>query len=550
MPQDAFTLRAGAEELNALLSGGKINRIVQPDKDGVLFYIYTGKSLLKLYFCTNASFCRVGLTDEDLPPLPVPPNFCMLLRKYLLGAEILSVETVGFERIVRLRLRCNGDFSCAERLLYAEIMGKYSNVILTEKGVILGALKTTPLEESTRRVTFPGVKYVLPPPQNKADPLDDTALFAALSGYDFAADKAKYLFENVAGLSFDTAARIENAHEKAGGEIFPFLKKYLFSEPSTPCVLFRDGKPYDFSCRKEADAKIVPSLQDAQKEVYACKESERAFDAEKRKLASVLHALKKKQEKLLSCTAERLKECENVETIRRYGEFVTANIYRLQRGMPSFTAENYYEEGCPETVVPLDKTLTPAQNAQKYFRRYDKLKRTKAALSPRYEKEKEDLAYTDSILCSLALAQTKDDLIGIREELLSLGLIKEQSGRKKQEREVPFRTFEKDGFTIYAGRNNVQNDQLLRLAAPDDLWLHTQKYHSSHVVVLTQGKRVSEEVLLFAAAICARYSDGREGSKIPVDYCERRKVKKPARAKAGFVVYTDFQTVLVDPLRD
>lgn len=549
MPQDAFTIRRSVEELSSLLVGGKINKVVQPDKDSVVLYIYTGRSLLKLKLCTGASFCRVSLTDVE-PDVPlVAPNFCMLLRKYVLGAEITGIEQIGYERIVAVRLHCTSDFSSADRTLFVEIMGKYSNVVLVEGDTILGALKTTSLEENSRRILFSGAKYAFPAPQDKADPTSDNALRLALSGFEDEGDKANFLFAKVAGIAYPTAVEIVKKYEEEGGDIIAVFKEYMFGEKYAPCVQYKGGAPFEFFARAVEGAKPVESLSEAQKEVYDYKENKKSFDDKKRKLLSVVSALKKKQEKLISITADKLKECDEKEKYRLFGELITANIYRLERGMGACFLQNYYEEGCPEVKIPLDTTLSPAKNAQKYYKKYNKLKRTVEALEPRYLKELDDLAYTESVLSSVALAEESCDLIEIRQELVSMGLIKEPNLKKKKAvEETPFRTFEKDGFTILAGRNNVQNDRLLRSVSPTDIWLHTQKYHSSHVVILTEGRSVPDEVLLFAAGVCAKYSDGKSGGKIPVDYCERRFVKKPNKAKDGFVIYTDYKTLMVEAI--
>ena len=550
MPQDAFTLRRNAEELRSLLVGGKINKIVQPGKDDLLFYIYTGKTVLKLVICTNASYNRVCLTSCE-PDAPLAaPNFCMLLRKHLLGAEIVDIAQPGFERIIAITLHCVSDFTQADRVLYAEIMGKYSNVILVEKGVILGALKTTSLEENRRRVLFSGVKYALPAPQDKVSPLSGD-LLPALSGYAEAQDKARYLFDRIAGIAYPTAVRlVEESGGRTGEELAAFIKEYLFTGETAPCVVYEKGAPKEFFAKAVPFGKPFESLQAAQEELYSYNERKKAFEEKKRRLTSVTLALKKKQEKKLAQINQSLQECESGEECRIKGELITANIYKLERGMSGCKLQNYYDPEYGEMSIALDKTLTPAGNAQKYFKRYAKLKRTVEALTPRKKAEEEALFYTESVLAFLSQAETAEDLAGIEEELTELGLVKPQQTikKKKGKEEIPFRVFEKDGFTILAGRNNVQNDKLLRSVSPDDIWLHTQKYHSSHVVILTEGRAVPDEVLLFAASVCAHYSDGKESGKIPVDYCQRRFVKKPSRAKAGFVTYTDYKTVLVQSL--
>ena len=247
---------------------------------------------------------------------------------------------------------------------------------------------------------------------------------------------------------------------------------------------------------------------------------------------------------------ERLKESENAEQNKIKGELLTANLYRLERGMKECTLENWYEPDCPKIKITLDELLSPQKNAQKYFKLYNKQKRAKEILTPMLKTEQAESEYLESVSSSIELAEKMEDFKEIEEELISIGVLrapKERAGAKKKQIETPFREYEFQGFRIYAGRNNVQNDRLLRLANPSDMWLHTQKYHSSHVIIVRDGREIPDEVLGFASEICAYYSDGRNGDKIPVDYCERRFVKKPSKAKAGFVVYTDYKTVLVTP---
>lgn len=557
MPQDAFHIRRSAAELNALLKGGKINRISQADKDEVTFIIYTGKSTVKLVLSTNASNARVCLAREEKEPAPVAPNFCMLLRKHLLGAEILSVSQHEFERIVEIKMHCTTDFSECERVLVCELMGKYSNLILVENGIIAGALKTTALEAGARRVLLSGAKYAYPEPQDKLSPFDseglrlrtESFLSSHEEGGGDAEEYAKFLFENVAGLALPTAREMlrKYGHDKP---VWEFVGEFCKSCPSAPCLLVQDGKPTDFFAFPVANGIPMSSLNEAEDEYYYFKETKRAFEDKKRKLESAVRALKKKQQKKLQDTLERLKECETMETLRIKGELLTANLYRLEKGMKEAELENWYDPGGGSMKIALDNRLSPSQNAQKYFKAYAKQKRTREALTPRKGQEEEELEYTESVAASLSLAETQTDLKEIETELIGLGLVKPQKervGGKKKETAAPFREYEYAGFKILSGRNNLQNDRLLKSCSPSDVWLHAQKYHSTHVVILKEGRQVSDEVLLFAAELCAYYSDGRAGGKVPVDYCERKFVKKPSRAKAGFVTYTDYKTLLVEP---
>ena len=249
-------------------------------------------------------------------------------------------------------------------------------------------------------------------------------------------------------------------------------------------------------------------------------------------------------------TLERLDACSDMEKERVKGELLTANLWRIEKGMKELEAENWYSPDGGTIKIALDERLSPSQNAQRYFKAYQKQKRTLDALLPRRKTEEEEISYSESVLSSLAAAETQDDLKETETELVSLGLVKPQKervGAKKKETVVPFREYEYMGFRIFGGRNTLQTDRLLKSCSPSDIWLHAQKYHSSHVIVAAEGKKVPEEVLLFAAEICAYYSDGRSGGKVPVDYCERKHVKKPPKSKAGFVVYDNYKTLLGEP---
>ncbi|MBE7086071.1 MAG: fibronectin/fibrinogen-binding protein [Clostridiales bacterium] len=569
MPQDAFHIRRLTKELSDFLVGGKINRISQVNKDELTFIIYTGKATVKLILSANASNARVCLSLTEKEPAPIAPNFCMLLRKHLLGAEILDVRQYAFERIVEIDLHCTTDFSQSTRTLHCELMGKYSNIVLTEKGVILGALKTSALEDNSRRVLLSGAKYLYPEPQDKLSPFDGAGMRSRLENFLFTRTEgwdqetlSSFLFENVAGLALPTAREIvSRACKEAGATalvLSPSIKKPLWdfvgdfceNEPCQPCLKIQNGTPVDFFAFPVENGAKMPSLCKAEDEFYTGRETKKGFEDRKRKLENTVRGLKKKQTKKLQDTLERLKESEKADEYRIKGELLTANLYRIEKGMTSVELDNWYSEDGGKVKITLDSTMPPAKNAQRYFKTYNKHKRAREILTPMLEKEEAEIAYTDSVLTAIALSESSEDLKEIEEEMVAIGLLrapKERVGGKRKEVVTPFREYEFDGFKIYAGRNNLQNDRLLRLAAPEDVWLHTQKYHSSHVIIVTEGRQVRDEIILFAAEICAYYSDGRDGDKIPVDYCQRKFVKKPNKSKAGFVIYTDYKTILVQP---
>ena len=569
MPQDAFHLRRLAAELNTFLVGGKINRISQVNKDELTFIIYTGKSTVKLILSANASGARVCLSATEKEPAPVAPNFCMLLRKHLQGAEILAVRQHEFERIIEIDLHCTTDFSESMRTLHCELMGKYSNIILSEKGIILGALKTSSLEDNTHRVLLAGAKYLYPAPQDKLSPFDGAGMRSRLeiflSTHVEGVDEetiSMWLFENVSGLALPTAREIiRKAKNRAGAlsmlfspsskaPLWDFVGDFCLNEPNTPYLVEKNGLPSDFFAFEVDGGILMPSLCKAEDEFFTRRENKKGFEDRKRKLENTARGLKKKQTKKLQETLERLKDAEKADEQRIKGELLTANLYRIEKGMTCIELENWYADEGGMVKINLDSTLTPAQNAQRYFKSYNKYKRAREVLTPMLEKEQAEIAYTDSVISAILQAESAEDLKEIQTEMTDMGLLrapKARAGAKKKEEPIPFREYDFMGYKIYAGRNNLQNDRLLRLASPDDVWLHTQKYHSSHVIIAAQGGQVCDEVLLFAAEVCAYYSDGRESDKIPVDYCKRKFVKKPNKSKAGFVIYTDYKTVLVKP---
>lgn len=543
MPQDAFTLGRVAAELGALLVGGKISKIVQPEKDTLSFFIYTRSGTVKLEMCLSAKYCRVSLTDREIIPPKTAPNFCMLLRKHLQNAEICAVKQVPFERVIYFELNCISEFERRQMRLYAEIMGKYSNAVLCEGNAIVGALKQTAIGESTRRVLFTGVPYLLPDPQDKISPDDLPALAALLSG---GGDRAKLIADNVRGVSYATAAELVEAlgqNLTAEG-----INSYICGGQLQPCVVFAGENPVDFRVRSTSlNAVRYPTLLAAQKAYYDSVTSAAEFSARQKKLTSSVAAVLKKAEKRLAVIEQKLLDCADMESVRLKGELITANIYAIGRGDETLRAVNYYDEEGGTMEIALDKTLSPAQNAQRYFKKYAKLKRTRETVSLQRQETVAEMDYFSSLLAHLQAADEGRDLDEIEEELKSCGVLKAPTAKKKVQKPSPFRTFLWEGFTILAGRNNVQNDRLLKGLSDGDIWLHTQGYHSAHVAIVSEGREPPDGAIKIAAEICAWYSEGRAGNKIPVDYTRRKFVKKPKGGAAGFVTYTDYKTALAAP---
>ena len=549
MPQDSFTLKYVARELSQTFVQGRISRINQPTKDLLSLLIYTRNGTVKLDIDLSAKFCRISAGERaELPNPKVAPNFCMLLRKHLQNAEITEIKQVESERVIYFRLKCFSEFEISELTLYLEIMGKYSNAVLVKDGKILGALKTASLETGARRVTLSGAEYKLPEKQDKVAPDDLEGLKRILPS--FSADAAKFIADGVAGVAYATAV---DAVELYGEAITAEqLYGYLNAEEYQPCVVYRDGEPVDFKARCNGDGQPRGSILQAQAEFYGYATQKKLFGDRKRKLISALSSAEKKVEKRLAQTYEKLKECETGELVRLKGELITANIYAIERGASSFEAVNYYDENMAKITVELDPRLTPSQNAQKYYKRYQKLKRTAQTLNAQRAESEERLNYLKSISAHLNLAESGDDLTETEEEIIALGLLpapKEKAGKKGKSAvtETPFRRYRFGEFTVVCGRNNAQNDRLTKGLAPTDLWLHAKNFHSAHVGVITLGKQPTDEVIKLAAEICAYFSDARGNDKVPVDYTLKKFVKKPNGGRMGFAVYTDFKTILVAP---
>lgn len=542
MPQDAFTIKYIVKELRQMLSGGKVSKITQPAKDALSFIIYTRNGSVKLETCLSAKGCRINICDGEISAPKIAPAFCMLLRKHLQNAEIAEIGQIENERVVYIDFICTSEFEVVPMRLYLELMGKYSNASLVKDGIILGALKQTAIGENTKRVLFSGVKYTLPTSQDKISPDDEEGIKALISR---GGDIAKLIADNVRGVAYTTAADIENLYPSPSASQ---ICAYLSGDVSDPCVIYRDGQPADFKARSsDLSAKRYPTVLEAQAAYYAYVTQKDEFELKKNKIRSSLNSARKKCEKRLAEEAQKLLECEGAEDVRLKGELLTANLHLIKRGDGSFEAVNYYDEAGGTVTIALDKSLTPAENAQKFYRRYAKLKRTAANVSAQKAQTESRLDYLDSINAHLSSADCMCDLKAAEEELIACGIIKaEVSPKKKKDEGLPPRAFETGGFRIISGRNNLQNDRILKKLAPDDLWLHTQSYHSSHVAIITEGRSVPDEVIKTAAEICANYSEGRSGGKIPVDYTRAKFVKKPNGAAAGFVVYTDYKTALVE----
>ncbi|MCD8295864.1 MAG: NFACT family protein [Clostridia bacterium] len=541
MPQDAYTLKYVAKDLSALLPGGKITKISQPERDTLTLYIYTLFGGFKLEICIFPKFRRISLTSRDIKSLDTPSSFLMLVRKHLQGAKLLACGQIPCERIMYFDFESVSEFDVRNFRLYAEIMGKSSNIILTEDGKILGCFKPGYAGEGVRN-TLTGAPYTLPLSQHKVLPDDLEGIRRALaeSGPDA-------LHECITGIAHVTAEDIISTYGE--GVTAEQVYEYLNADEIHPCVIVEGNRITDFCARSSSPlASPRDSILKAQTEFYDSATQEAALQSRKSAYNASLSGALKKVEKKIATERQRILSCENMEKDRLYGELITANIYRIHPGDETLIADNYYSPTPEQCRIPLDKQLSPSQNAQRYYKKYNKQKRT-LEVSQRLLDEalsKED--YLLSVQTGIQRAQDNADLLEIAAEMRESGLLKDTAPRrKKQPPSKPYRMYSCKGYEILAGRNNLSNDALVHALSGDDLWLHTKEGHSCHVGIICNGRAVPEEVILVGAQICAFYSDLAGKGKVEVSYTRRRNVRKPKGAAPGFVSYTDYKSTMVSP---
>ncbi len=557
MPQDLFTVRKTAEKLNDLLVGAKVNKITEPNNDEILFTVYLGK-VYTLEVCTFAELCRVGLSSVELENPLVCPNFCMLLRKHLQGAEITKIETPISDRIVAIHFKNKNELKDENAfILYAEIMGKYSNVFLVKDGIILGALKQTPQNLTSERITFTGAKYSYPSTQNKLDFMDKTAILNAFENYDFSQDLSKFIIKTFSGFAPVTADeiayRINLLKEKNAEKITECILDFVNSK--TNAVIIKNEVKTDFYAvdyyHVDGKREFGNDFLLLQSKFYSEKEKNKQFSNEKNSILSKINAYEKKELKKLELIQNNEDAYGNSSELQLFGELIIANLYKIKRGDEFLQTENYYKEDLPIVKIKLDPLLSPSKNAEKYYKKYAKIKKAYEYSQSQKEEVLNEIDYINSLKLSVETSKTVNDFKEIKEELLRVGIDKNnQSKIKKQvikKASKNYAVYDVLGFKVKVGKNNIQNDALLNEANSKDIWLHVKNYHSSHVIIETENKEVPISVILTSAEICASKSNAKNGTKIEVDYTYKKFVKKQSGGKLGKVNYTDFKTLLVNP---
>ena len=557
MAFDGIMMTMVRREMSDELIGSRVNQIYQPARDELVFSFRTLNGTKKVLMRLSDS-PRVHISSCSIENPPVPPMLCMLLRKRLGGARLSGITQPQNERVMCLHFEAINEIGDRERLrLYIEIMGRYSNAVLTDgDDKIIDTVRRIDFSESEERVLLPKLPYELPQMQDKlcieeSSPEEICERIGSLGGDDRA------VLNTIQGISPMVAREI---CYRANGDFLPqieALKDMTEQGRGEPTLVYKaDGSPMDFCFMdvRQYEGALVVRHFDSYGELLDTFFSDRDRIARMRAKSSDLN-------RLLSNTIDRLsrkinmqradlKKCADREQLRIKGDLLQANLYRIQRGSSAVTVENFYAEDNAPMTIKLDPTISPAMNAQRFYKEYNKAKTREVMLTEQIEKAAEELSYIESVQDMLSRCESEAELSAIRAELGEQGYLRTQkSASKRKEKPLPpIEYTSSDGFRILVGRNNKQNDQLtLRTARKNDMWLHTKGIHGTHVIICADGREITDTAIMEAAKIAASHSKGRDSAQVPVDYTLVKNVSKPGGALPGKVIYVNYNTVYVKP---
>lgn len=580
MALDGLVIHSLAYELSTKLVGGKVDKIHQPENDELVLFIRNNKENFKLILSSSASNPRIYIANDYKKENPIKaPMFCMLLRKYIQGGVITNISQVEFERIIKISVESFDELKeKTTKDIYIEIMGRHSNIILTQNNRIIDSIKRIPPSVSRVRQLLPNMTYELPPAQDKINPIKGTSIKSFINILrEFDGPIYKSIYSNFLGISPSIAKEIchrsnlnplDKGEDKTRDELSILYRTFsdLFTKIKKneydPCIVINENidKVIDFSCinlsflegnkfvKNESISHIIEDYyktKDLKDRVH-----QRTSDLRKSisiKLDRLYHKQKKIEKELI--------DADNADEFKIKGELLTSYIYMIEKGMENIEVSNFYDENYSNIIISLNKNLTPSENAQKYFKKYNKLKTAKVELTSQINICNEEIEYLENIMLGIENCDNLEELADIKDELIRLGYAKAPYRYKvKKDNDVltrPNEFISSDGFTILVGKNNKQNDFLtLRIADPEDIWMHTKNIPGSHVIIKCAGKEVPDETLYEAAMLAAFYSKGRMSSKVPVDYTMKKHVKKPSGSKPGMVIYETNNTIYVTPTEE
>ena len=577
MALDGVAISTLVDELNKACLGGRVDKIHQPDSNEIIIHLRSLGNNLKLLLCANPSFPRVQITQATKENPAQPPMFCMLLRKHLSGGKIVGFEQVGFERIIKINIESSDELGyMSVKSLIVEIMGKHSNIILTDaNGKILDSIYRVDITVSSVRQILPGLTYELPPSQGKKNPLEasEEEIAGCMDNSD--RELKNMLMNAYTGISPLTASEIVyratgSADTKGCDTVadvrlrtarcFLYCFDKIRNRDYSPTVLInaQSGKMMDYSAipislyGDLAKTEQYETMSEALDGFYTKKAANEAMKQKSGDLLKFVNNNIDRCRKKLQMQNETLMKVSKRDKYKMYGDLVTANIYRIVQGMESIEVENFYSENCEKIFIPLQKDLSPAQNAQKYYKRYNKDKTAEAETQKQKELNLTEIEYLESVQTAILNVETVAEINQIREELTEQRYLRNRDRLKKGKKAqtpTPMHFVSSDGYDIYVGKNNKQNDYVtLKIARSTDIWFHTKLIHGSHVIIkTTDAETVPDNTYLEAAALAAYYSKGRDSENVPVDYTEVKNVKKPSGAKPGMVIYVNYNTLYVNP---
>ena len=566
MPLDAVCLQAVVAELAPQITGSRIEKIQQPARDQVVLLLRGNRRLL---LSAGGGQPRLHLTELLRDNPAQPPMFCMLLRKYLSGGIIESIQQAPLERVVTLTVSAADELGERSQFsLILEAVARRANLILADKdGHIIDCLRRIDFEMNPDRQVLPGLFYHLPTPPDKVSPFtvteEEFAALAAAAGEGAPADQ--WLVRTVNGLSPLVARELTfracgstdapvTGHTAVLWSAFAAWRDTVNEKHFTPAMLKRSGVPMDFTYLHvgqyggAAEEETYTSFSRLLDDFYEKREQAERVKQKGQDLVKTASNGAARLRRKIAAQEQELAESKNRDKWRVYGELITANLYRMERGMSRLTAQNYYDPDCADVDIPLDVRLSPQENAAKYFKKYTKAKTAEKYITAQLEKARVELTYLESVLQELTLAESEQDFNDIRAELTDGGYLRAK-GRKQPQRPSKPREFRSTaGLRILVGRNNRQNDRLTAKDAEKwDIWLHTQRIHGSHVILCTGGAQPDEQSIAEAASLAAYFSQAQNSTKVPVDFTQVKFVKKPAGSPPGFVNYTNYKTILADP---
>ena len=566
MAMDGLTIGFEARELDGLLRGGRVDRVTQPERDTVVIVIRAGSLNHKLLLCASPNNARCHLTRSSFSNPLEPPNLCMLMRKQLTGGRVREIRQVEGDRIVEIVLDTLSELGDpTERRLVLEIMGRHSNLmLLDESGRILEATRHVNAEMSRVRQIQPGMTYAPPPGQGKLNPWTMAAEELKVRLETQAGSRfEKALGDQIAGLSRGAAEEISYRISRGTGwpedlgeaceritDLFRRMPemadpRVLWSEEGTPEDVF----PFPYLSRDTGRQKACGSLSEALEIYYGERDAKDRLNQKSAGMTRTLRSHIERCEKKLAMQEEELASAERMEEYRTMGEVINANLFQLKKGMTEATLPNWYSQEGGTITIPLDIRLTPSQNAQKYFKKYQKARSARETAAEQKEKTLAELDFLEGMLLDVDKCVGESELEEIRAELVKAGYLKKITNRRQQRqlpKSKPYRYRSADGIEICVGKNAAQNDRLTLEARGEEMWLHAKDMPGSHVIIRCEGE-IPQETMKQAAQLAAWYSQGQRSSMVPIDYTRRKYVKKPGGAAPGKVIYTHHRTAYMTP---